>query len=85
MDLDALRQQADSDESLLARCAAELAAIAAHQQRVLALRDETALRLREAGMPMARLARLARCTDSYLARRLIALGSARRITRGEQS
>lgn len=45
-------------------------------------RDAAAARLRDRGMPMTRIARLARVSDSYLARRLFRRGATRKVIRG---
>lgn len=77
-----LRDEADGDvETLLRLCGAELTHSVAYQHRIEEMRDEAAQVLRERGMTMGKIARLAQVSDSYLSRRLIGRGSARRVVR----
>jgi chemotaxis regulatin CheY-phosphate phosphatase CheZ len=81
--LDRLVAEADGDdERLLHLCADHLEVVDEHGDRVRReLRDPAAQRLREAGVPMKRIATLARITDSALARRILHAGSKRRVDR----
>lgn len=72
----------DDDEALLVACRDHLAVVKAHEQAVLDIRDRAAARLRDHGVPMTVLGRLAGVSDSALARRILALpGQVRRVDR----
>lgn len=74
---------ADGDDELRVRMvAAHLALVEEHADRMRDYRDDAAARLREAGVPMTRIAKLARVNDSALARRLFKRGGCRRVQRG---
>lgn len=62
---------ADGDDATLLRLlAAEAENVAAYTRRVHAMRDQVVARMSVNGVPLIRLAVLARVTDSYLSRRL---------------
>lgn len=77
--------EADGDDEALVRlCAAELRYSVAYQRKIEEIRDDAVLRLRERGVPMTRIAVLAKVSDSYLSRRLIGRGTARKVNRGKR-
>lgn len=62
--------------------AAHIAILNEHLADMRDLRDEIAGVLRERGFPMTRIATLAQCSDSYLARRVFGKGGRRKFRRG---
>lgn len=76
------RLAGDDDEVRIRLAAAHLRLVDAHMDRMREYRDDAAVRLRERGVPMTRIAKLARINDSALARRLFARGSSRLVRRG---
>lgn len=68
-------------ERLLALAGQARAASRAFLVEVERILDETAMDLRDRGVPMTRLARLARVSDSYLTRRLLRRGAKRKFDR----
>lgn len=74
-----IAEKAGEDDRLLLRLLAENAVVTRqHKERLEAARDAAAARLRDAGVPMIAIADDAGVTDSYLARRVIKKGAARR-------
>lgn len=69
-------------ERKLAALTEELNLLGQYQSAVEQARDDVVADMREAGYPMMRLAQIARVSDSYLSRRMIRRGSARRVVRG---
>lgn len=76
----ASRDGQDPEETLLL-CAQEIRMSVEYQRRIEEIRDAAAQALRDQQVPMTRIARLAGVSDSYLARRLFARGSARKTVR----
>jgi hypothetical protein len=78
-----LRKEAGDDdpEKLLGLVDEALQASKRHQERLRALRLETARVMRGAGVPMAEIAEAARVNDSYLSRMLIDSGARRIVDR----
>lgn len=78
----ALVEDCDDDDERLVRSAAQrLDDHATLMAAVEQVRDEAAMRLRAVGVPMTRISRLARLSDSHLARRLFRLGAQRKVVR----
>lgn len=79
--LDRVLAEAANDRDRIAALADVIEELTEVTRRARALRDATAIRLREYGVPTTEVARLARVTDSYLARNALAAGAPRRVTR----
>lgn len=79
--LDRLLETAGNDRVALASIRDFLAEMDDLATRARVLRDYTACRLREFGVPNTEIARLAGVGDSYVSRRAIAAGSVARLTR----
>jgi hypothetical protein len=79
--LEILLDGAKNDREALERIRDFLAEMEDMAARARVLRDYTAGRLREFGVPNTDIATLAGVTDSYIARRTIANGAARRVAR----
>lgn len=78
-----IHDQANGDQEALLRMFAEEIALASGWASMMEEhRDAAAARLRDKGMPMTRIAKLARVSDSYLARRLFKRGVTRKVVRG---
>lgn len=69
------------DEKLLRLLAQAMEETEEHAERIRNIRDDAARRLREKGLPMQRIAKLAGVTDSALARRILNAGATRRVDR----
>lgn len=79
--LDVLLESAGNDRVALERVRDFLAEMNDLAARARAVRDYTAYRLREFGVPNTEIARLAGVADSYVSRRTLAAGSTARVTR----
>jgi hypothetical protein len=79
--LETLIDGAGNDRVALERIRDFLAEMDDMATRARALRDYTACRLREFGVPNTEIARLAGVADSYIARRTLEKGAERRVTR----
>lgn len=71
-----------NDEATVTLFAQEVALATAWLSMMEEHRDAAAARLRARGVPMTKIAKLARVSDSYLARRLFNRGVKRKIVRG---
>lgn len=76
-----IAEAGDDDEELLRKCREQTEAAEAHLERVRQVRDGAVQRLRDEGVPMTDIAKLAGVTDSALSRRILARGGKRRVDR----
>jgi hypothetical protein len=75
-------EDADGDDEHLLRLVADgMDVVKAHKKRLDEVQLQAAIRLRNEGVPMQRIARLARVSDSALSRRIIRAGGIRRVDR----
>lgn len=79
--LETLLDTAGNDKVALERIRDFLAEMDDMAARARVLRDYTACRLREIGVPNTEIARCAGVTDSYIARKTLAKGAEPRLTR----